>query len=256
MDEQPSTPSSKQEPRQTNPWVITTILLAAISFGLLGINAYMVISIFNGATIGGGGGTVAPPAGDVPAPSGPVAVSVDDDPALGSANAPVTVIEFSDLQCPFCRRHFTDTYSQIKKDYIDTGKIRYVFRDFPLSFHPQAQVSAEAAECADEQGKFWEFHDKIFTEQNKQGTGTVTFTVDDIKKWGAEISGMDAAKFNSCVDSGKYKQEVQSDFNAGSAAGVSGTPTFYICKGTSNCQELVGAQPYAAFQQVINQQLA
>src|SRR3989344_7242055 len=132
-----------------------------------------------------------------------VDVSVDDDAFIGNPKAKVTVVEFSDFQCPFCRSFWSGAYQQIKKEYVDTGKIKFVFRDYPLPFHPAAQVSAEAAECAHEQGKFWEMHDKIFEEQAKQGTGTVTYGAAELKKWSSQ-TGLDSAKFNKCLDSGKY----------------------------------------------------
>lgn len=177
-------------------------------------------------------------------------VSIDDDPMLGDANAPVTIIEFSDFQCPFCRRFWQDTLPQIKKEYIDTGKVRFVYRDYPLTGgHPAALVSALGGECAEDQGKFWELHDKIFQEQNKQGTGTVSYTATDIKRWGQEI-GLNAGEFNACVDSGKYSSEVEKDLADGSAAGVDGTPTFFI-----NGQRLVGALPFAQFKQAIDRAL-
>jgi len=174
----------------------------------------------------------------------------DDDPFIGDDNAPVTIIEFSDFQCPFCRRFYTQTLPQIKSTYIDTGKVKFVYRDFPLSFHPGAQPAAEAGECADEQGKFWELHDKIFDEQGKQGTGTVQFSSTDLKQWAADI-GLDTGKFNECLDTGKYRSEVQADFSAGGAAGVTGTPGFII-----NGKPLTGAQPFTVFQQIIEAELS
>lgn len=171
-----------------------------------------------------------------------IKVSVDDDPVKGQANAPVTMIEFSDFQCPFCGRFFQQTLSKIEENYIKTGKVKFVYRDFPLSFHPQAQAAAEAAECADEQGKFWEMHDKIF--QNQQSMSEESY-----KKWAEEI-GLDTEKFNNCLDTGKYAQEVQKDFQDGQKAGVSGTPTFFI-----NGKKIVGAQPYQVFQQAIEAEL-
>ena len=159
-----------------------------------------------------------------------VDVSVDDDPILGNPKAKITLIEFSDFQCLFCRRFWDEAFRQIKKEYIDTGKVRLVYRDYPLSFHPTAQASAEASECADEQGKFWEMHDKIFEEQAKQGTGTITYGVTELKKWASQI-GLDSAKFNQCLDSGKYKSEVKKDLADGSSYGVSGTPGFILIKG-------------------------
>ncbi len=102
-----------------------------------------------------------------PVQTGAVAVSVDDDPVLGKSDAPVTIIEFSDFQCPYCLRWWEETLPQIKQAYIDTGKVRLIYRDFPLAFHPGAEPAALAANCAHEQGKYWEMHDKIFEEQLK-----------------------------------------------------------------------------------------
>jgi protein-disulfide isomerase len=176
-------------------------------------------------------------------------VSPDDDPALGPKGAKVTIIEFSDFQCPYCRTWWKDTFSQLKKEFIDTGKVRFIYRDFPLSFHPMAAPSAEAANCAGEQGKYWEMHDKLFSEQLKKGQGTITYEVKDIKNWAAQI-GLNGSQFNQCLDSGKFKAEVEKDFADGSAAGVSGTPSFFI-----NGKLVVGAQPYATFKSLIEQEL-
>jgi len=176
-------------------------------------------------------------------------VSIDDDPILGNKNAPVAIIEFSDFQCPFCRAFWEESLPQIKKEFIDTGKAKLIYRDYPLSFHSMAMPSAQAAECADEQGKFWEMHDKIFGEQDKLGQGTVTYAVQDIKGWAAEI-GLNASKFNNCLDSGKYKTEVDKDFADGTAAGVTGTPSIFI-----NGRLIVGAQPFASFKAIIEEEL-
>jgi len=186
--------------------------------------------------------------------TGPVAgekvnVSVDDDALIGNENAKVTVVEFSDFQCPFCRSFWSGAYQQIKKEYIDTGKIRFVYRDYPLPFHPAAQASAESAECADDQGKFWEMHDKIFSEQGKQGTGTITYGITDLKKWASQI-GLDSVKFNKCLDSGKYKSEVEKDSADGSSYGVSGTPTLFV-----NGNPVVGAQQFSVFKALIDKEL-
>lgn len=173
-----------------------------------------------------------------------VSVSADDDAMKGDASAPVTIIEFSDFQCPFCGRFFEDALPQIEDKYVKTGKVKFVYRDFPLeSIHPQARPAAEAAECAHEQGKFWEFHDKLFA--NQQG-----LSVDNFKKWAQEL-GLESTQFNDCVDSKKYADEVSKDLADGSAAGVSGTPAFFV-----NGHELSGAQPFSAFEAVIEAELA
>lgn len=169
-------------------------------------------------------------------------------PIMGNANAKITIVEFSDFQCPFCEQFFTNTLPQIKKDYIDTGKAKLYFRHFPLDFHPAAMPGALASECANEQSKFWEFHDKIFGNQSK--IETQGMTADQInqqyKAWALEV-GLNATQFNSCLDSEKYKAQVTADVNDGKAAGTNGTPTFYI-----NGTQLVGAQPYAAFKTALD----
>lgn len=174
----------------------------------------------------------------------------DDDPFLGKPDTPVTIVEFSDFQCPFCRRLWKDTLPQIKEKYLLTGKVKFVYRDFPLSsIHPMAQSSAEAAECADEQGKFWEMHDKIFGEQDKLGTGTIQFDESDLKQWAGEI-GLNKNQFNNCFNSHKYKDEVEKDFNDGARLGVSGTPATFV-----NGRLVSGAVPFSQFEQIIEAEL-
>jgi protein-disulfide isomerase len=184
-----------------------------------------------------------------PDQGGKVDVSVDDDAILGDKDAPVTIVEFSDYQCPFCRRFWKDTLPQLKAEYIDTGKARLVYRDLPLSFHPAAQISAEAAQCAGDQDQYWQYHDKLFEEQDKQGGGTVQYGAEELKKWALEI-GLNVVTFNSCLDSGKYKSEVEKDTADGSIAGATGTPSFFI-----NGRRLIGAQPFAAFKAIIDEEL-
>lgn len=189
----------------------------------------------------------------------PKQVSVDDDPVLGDKNAPVTLIEFSDYECPFCKRHFEQTYPQLKKDYIDTGKVKLVFRDYPLSFHdPLATIEAIAANCAREQGgdvAYYNFHDAIFKKTTSNGNG---LTKEGLYTISTEL-GLNTPNLTSCVESEKYKDEVTKDFADGSAVGVSGTPGFFVGKSTAdgkiNGTPLVGAQPYSAFKIIIDQML-
>jgi len=166
-----------------------------------------------------------------PTPSAPSAPSVgkasfsaasliDDDAIKGNEDATITIVEWSDFECPFCGRFYSQTLDDIKIKYLDTGKVRFVYRDFPLNFHPQAQKAAEAAECAGEQGKFYEMHDKLFEEG-------VTGGVSAFKRFAADI-GLDTAKFNTCLDSGQTADEVKSDMAAGQAVGISGTPGFIV----------------------------
>ncbi len=168
---------------------------------------------------------------------------------LGDPNAPVTIVEFSDYQCPYCLRHFQQTMPQLKKDYIDTGKVRYVFKDFPLTqIHPLAVPAAEAAECAGEQGKYWEMHDLLFGQQERWIQAAQP---NDVFKEFAQEIGLDMNAFDECVQSGKYQDEITADMHEGLAAGVQGTPAFFI-----NGQFLSGAQPYEVFKQMIDQILA
>ena len=169
----------------------------------------------------------------------------------GNSSAPVVVVEFSDFQCPFCRRWYNDALSQLENEYINTGKVLFVYQDFPLSFHPSAQPSAEATRCAQDQGKGKEMHDAIFAFQNTLGQGTVQYGVEELKK-AAEGIGLNATEFNSCLDSRKYEKAVGDSFNKGAAAGVSGTPSFFIGKPDGASQQIVGAQPYSAFKAAID----
>jgi protein-disulfide isomerase len=177
------------------------------------------------------------------------AVGVSGRPSLGQQDAPVTLVEFSDYQCPFCKRHFSTVYPSLKKDYIDTGKLRYVFRDFPIpSLHPQAQKAHEAAYCGREQNRYWEMHDILF--ENSQD-----LSVPALKRYAAKIV-LNDDQFNACLESGKYAGEIEKEIAEGTKVGVSGTPSFFI--GPSGSGEKItgtmvtGAQPLASFKQVID----
>ena len=169
---------------------------------------------------------------------------------MGDPNAPITMVEFSDYQCPFCLRYFNNTLEQVKKNYVETGKVFYVFKDFPITqIHPQAPKAAEAAECAGDQGRYWEMHDRLFQGQQpewNQNPDAVT-----IFKGYAQELGLDMDAFNDCLDSGQYTDEVAADLDEGVRAGVTGTPSFFI-----NGQMISGAQPYEAFQRVLDSLLA
>ncbi len=171
-----------------------------------------------------------------------VEVSVDDDPAWGPEDAAVTIIEFSDFQCPYCARFRRQTYDRLKETYGD--KIRFVYRDFPLvQIHPQAVPAALAAQCALEQGKYWEYHDLLFLGDKPLNRDTFVAYADQL--------GLDVDEFSRCLDEERYLSEIQKDFDDGVAAGVRGTPTFFI-----NGIPLVGAQPFENFQAIIEQELA
>jgi protein-disulfide isomerase len=160
-------------------------------------------------------------------------------PVRGPASAPVTIVEFADFECPFCGRA-ADTVTKVLAAY--PTQVRLVFRNFPLSFHARAPKAAEAAACADEQGRFWELHDSLFETQ--------ALEVDDLKAQAARV-GVDAARFDQCLDSGRMAARVKRDQGAGQQAGISGTPAFFI-----NGIRLDGAQPEEAFARIIDQELA
>jgi len=183
---------------------------------------------------------------NAPPPTGPVEVSLDDDAMKGDENAPVTIVEFSDYECPFCGRYVKETYPQIVKNYIDTGKVNYVFRDFPLGFHASAKPAANAAECIREQGgdsMYFEYHDVLFANNTELG-------VEKLKEYAATFS-IDQSQFASCVDENKYADEVEADFTEGGSYGVRGTPAFFI-----NGTLIAGAQPYENFETAIEAALA
>ena len=168
-------------------------------------------------------------------PAVKIDVSADDDPFLGNPDAKVTVIEFSDYECPFCGRFWQETYKQIKKDYVDTNKIKFVYRDFPLNFHPLATPAAIAANCVREQTNdetYFKMHDAIFESQN--------LLSEDFLKQTAQSFEIDMKEYESCINDPAQKAEVEKDFADGASAGVSGTPSFFI-----NGKLIVGAQPYS-----------
>lgn len=182
--------------------------------------------------------------------------SVDDDPVLGDKNAPVTIVEFSDYECPFCKRHFDETLPQLIKNYIDTGKVKLVFRDLPLAFHdPIATKEAVAANCAREQGgdsKYFEYHDEIFTRTKSNGNG---LSEADLATIASDVK-LNINSFKTCIQDPAQEEEVKKDLADAAAAGASGTPTFIIGKSTENGvidgDLVVGAQPYAVFQTIID----
>ena len=180
-------------------------------------------------------------------------VSIDDDWVRGRPEAKLTLIEFSDFQCPFCERFYKETLPQLDKEYIRTGKVKMIFRDFPIdNLHKDAEKAAEAAQCAGEQGKFWEMHDKLFDNQKALG-------VNNLKKYAKELH-LSADGFDDCLNSGKYVQEIQKDLADGQEAGVEGTPTFFL--GYTNKDKTIqgkpirGAMPYNTFKQAIDKLLA
>lgn len=166
---------------------------------------------------------------------------VDDDPSIGPAEAKVTIIEFSDYQCTYCQAWHQQVFEKLMDNYA--GSIRFVYRDFPLSFHPEAVLAAEAANCAGDQGAYWKYHDALFSGQYSLGR-------DSFERYAADL-GLDIDSFTTCLDDHRYKTEVDDDINDGLQLGVDATPTFYI-----NGQMFEGALSYEDFINILEQELA
>jgi protein-disulfide isomerase len=166
-------------------------------------------------------------------------LAATESPAKGPANAPVEIVEFSDFQCPYCLAA-NPTINRVLEKYGD--RIRFVYRNYPLPNHPNARPAAEAAQCANAQGRFWQYHDRLFGDPSKLSDA-------DLKRTAAEL-GLDTARFNACFDSHEYRSVVDADLQAGQDAGITGTPAFFI-----NGRELTGAQPFDEFQRIIEEEL-
>lgn len=236
---------------------VLVVLLIVASF-LIGSLYTKVNMLQSGYVAGAKADTANNPTGDTagalpPQPTpGPVDVDVTDAPMLGNKDAKVALVEFTDYECPFCGQYFTNALAQIKKEYIDTGKVKLYLRDFPLtSIHPNAQKSAEAANCANEQGKFWPYHDKLFVNQQ-------ALTITDLKKYAADL-GLNTTSFNTCLDTAKYADKIKKDMTEGSSYGVRGTPSTFVGTAKGNTvtgTEVSGAQPFEAFKTAIEAALA
>jgi protein-disulfide isomerase len=181
-------------------------------------------------------------------------IDVAGAPAKGAAGARVAIVEFSDYQCPFCGRFYRDSLVQIQKEYIDTGKIRYVFRNLPLeAIHPNAFKASEAALCAGDQGKYWQMHDQLFQNQRALDPDALVAH--------AKAVGLDVAAFQQCLGSGKHEKRIRADMADAEALGANGTPAFFV--GTTAPGDKVksgrfisGARPYADFKAAIDAALA
>lgn len=184
-----------------------------------------------------------------------VKISADDDPVIGDPNAPISIIEFSDFQCPFCARFHIQTLPSILEEYVDQGKVKLIFRDFPIqNIHPNALPASVAAECANEQGKFKVMHDKLFDNQ-KEWSGLETANAMSLFSQYALEMELEQEVFDSCLTNGKYIEEIRNDLNDGRTYGVSGTPGFFIGNDQVGYVELKGAQPFESFKKVIDAQL-
>jgi protein-disulfide isomerase len=166
---------------------------------------------------------------------------------LGAKNAKVIIEEFSDFQCPYCHQYFANTYGQVFDNYIKSGKVSYVYYNYPLNFHPQAPKAAEAALCAGDQNKFWEMHDVLMENQSLwSGNNNAVQVYQNL----ASALKLNDAQFQECLNTNKYSKQVEKDIAAGESKGVSGTPTFLI-----NGKKLVGSQPYETIKEMIEGEL-
>lgn len=170
-----------------------------------------------------------------------------DDHIRGAKNAKVTLVEYSDFQCPYCQRHF----SVLKQALAEYKDIALVYRHYPLSFHQNAQIAAEGSECAAEQGKFWEYHDVLFQKGQGDGTG---LTPSDLEKYAKDL-GLNSSKFNDCLAAKKYSTRVTGDLSEGNAFGVQGTPATFVVDKDGNGELVSGAVPYEALKAAIDAKL-
>jgi protein-disulfide isomerase len=175
-------------------------------------------------------------------------VGIEGAYTMGSKDAPLTMVEFTDFQCPFCERFHVSTFAELKRDYIDTGKLRFVSRDLPLDFHPNAMQAAEAARCAGEQGQFWAMRDRMNSNPEKLDMNNLVSWAQDLK--------LNVAGFRSCVESQKYKNAIQTDILTAQRIGANGTPSFVVGKSTPDGVDgelIVGAMPYSMFDQKLKE---
>ena len=188
-------------------------------------------------------------------PSEPVKISSDDDPIIGNPDAPITIIEFSDFQCPFCARFHVQTLPLLLEEYIEQDKVKLVFRDFPIqSIHPNALPASVAAECANEQGQFKPMHDMLFDNQKQWSNQETVDALSMFSQYATQI-GLEQETFDSCLTSGKYIEEIRNDLDDGRSYDVTGTPGFFIGNDEIGYVELKGAQPFESFKKIIDAQL-
>jgi len=233
------------------PILVVLLLVASFFMGML-TDKIQYLSSNNGSTPSYGNQQAAAPnqpnQPQAPNPGQKQDVAVGNYPPKGNPNAKVTIVAFEDFRCPFCEKLFTDTEPQLQKDYIDTGKVKFYYRNYQF-LGPASVVAGNAGECANEQGKFWEFHDYMYKNQPTE-SDTSMYTTDNLTQVAGQL-GMNTSQFQSCLDSKKYDKNVSDDLAAGQKAGVSGTPTLFI-----DGLPVVGAQPYSAFKTLIDQELA
>jgi len=175
-------------------------------------------------------------------------VGIGHFPIKGNDSAKVTVVEFADFRCPFCEKFFTDTEPQLMKEYVNTGKVKFAFRNYQF-LGPASVVAGNSAECANEQGKFWDMYEYLYKNQPPE-SDTSMYTADNLAQIAGTL-GMDTGKFKSCMDSSKFQKNIDQDMSDGQKISVSATPTFFV-----NGKQILGAQPYANFKALIDAELA
>lgn len=184
----------------------------------------------------------------------PATEDIRSDPSEGASSASIAIIEYTDFQCPFCEIFVHQTYTQILANYVETGRVRFIYRDLPSAVHPFAMSAARAARCAEEQGRFWQMHDSLFADQN-------TLAYNNLVDRGPKL-GLDVVKYNQCLSSNKYADTIRNNMKEAEQIGIMGTPTFLL--GTVEAdghtvkvqKEIQGAQPYETFKASIDRLLA
>ncbi|NIP61488.1 MAG: thioredoxin domain-containing protein [Nitrosopumilaceae archaeon] len=182
-------------------------------------------------------------------------IDIDDDPILGDPSASVTIVEFSDFQCPFCERFYRDTLPLIEEEYIDSGKVKLVYRDYPIDrIHPNARAAHIAAECADEQGVFWQYHDTLFEKQDEWSNLQASMVLAKMSEYASNLD-LSVDQFESCLQNPEVAKEVGMDLFDGQRYGSTGTPTFFIGNAQDGFEKISGAKPFAVFKSVIESKL-
>jgi len=239
-------------PKSSNQVLVALLVIAAF---LIGVLFTKVQYLEKNQVAGTNNRQAAAPAaqGNQPAaaavtPGAKVNVSVGNFPVKGDANAKVTIVEFADFRCPFCEQFFTGTESQIISDYVNTGKVKFAFRNFAF-LGPASVTAADAAECANDQGKFWEYHDYLYKNQPDE-SDTSMYNTDTLTQAAVSL-GMDGTTFSNCLSNKTDESKANADLADGQKAGVSGTPSFFV-----DGIPLVGAEPYSTFKTTIDQELA
>jgi protein-disulfide isomerase len=230
-----------------NGLLVLSLVIFSFLLGMLTNKVIYLQQAANNPTVGG-------PIQQAAVPTPPPVVkdlSAGKLPVQGNKNAKVTIVEFSDFQCPFCKKFFDDSMQQIMDKYVKTGKVKFAYRHYPLiTIHPNAQKAAEASECANEQGKFWEYHDLLFQNQDTWSPLPAADANAKFLEYATENLGLNSSNFQSCLESGKYKKNVETDIADAAKAQADSTPTIFV-----NGNRLIGALPFAEFEKIIEQEL-